>query len=415
MSNQNPDAMLSPYRVLDLADEKGFVCGKVMGDLGADVIKVEPPGGDPSRNTGPFYHEMPHPEKSLLWFSYNTSKRGITLNVETRDGQEIFKRMVKTADFVIESFAPGYMESLGLGYADLSIINPKVIMTSITPFGQSGPYRDYKGCDVVGAATGGQMTLCGYPDRAPLRCSIDQTFPQGGMQAAIGSLFALHYRHLTGEGQHVDVSIQEAMLSTTWTLQQFWDIGKVVIKREGVRLIRGTTAPRNVFPCKDGYISWRMFTAAHAPKQQAIVNWMDEEGMAGSLKGVNWASVDMDKVTQKQIEEWEAVFAKFFMTHTKDELYEGAFKRGGMLFTVNNAKDILESKQLSARKYWTDVEHHELGEKITYPGAPFKSSVTPWKISRRAPLIGEHNEEIYCGELGISKDDLIILKQGNVI
>src|SRR4030042_742233 len=163
------NTLLSPYRALDLTDEKGFLCGKILADMGADVIKIERPGGDPARRIGPFYHDDPDSEKSLYWFAYNTNKRGITLNIETADGQEIFKKLVKTVDFVIESSKPGYMSSLGLGYSDLEKINPKVIMVSITPFGQSGPYveQDYKVDDMIVWAFSGFMFPNGDPDRPP--------------------------------------------------------------------------------------------------------------------------------------------------------------------------------------------------------------------------------------------------------
>lgn len=409
------ESLLYPYRALDLTDEKGSFCGKILADLGCDVIKIEPPGGDMSRSIGPFYRDIPDPEKSLYWFGFNTSKRGITLNLKIKDGGEIFKRLVKTADFVMESFAPGYLDSIELGYQILSTINPKIIMTSITPFGQSGPYKDYKASDIIVMATGGQMTLCGDPDRAPLRCSIDQSYPHAGAQAVIGTLFALYYRNLTGEGQWVDVSMQECVLATTWSMQSYWDINKVLIKRQGTRVARGSIAVRNVFPCKDGYISWRIFTAQQAPMLRALIDWMDENGMAGELKHINWEQVDMNKVQQEQIDRWEEIFAKFFLNHTKEELYVECSKRGAMLFPVNNPKDLLKNEQLKAREFWEEVEHPELGVTITYPGAPFKSSEAGWRISRRAPLVGEHNEDIYEGELGFSKEELAVLKRRNVI
>ncbi|MFA4837199.1 MAG: CoA transferase, partial [Dehalococcoidia bacterium] len=152
---------LSSYRVLDLTDEKGYLCGRILGDLGADVIKIEPPQGDPGRNIGPFYKDMSDPEKSLLWFSYNYNKRGITLDLTKGAGKEILKKLVKNADFLIESFPPGYLDGLGLGYEDLCEINERLVFTSITPFGQSGPYRDYKGPDLIGMALGGYLYLTG--------------------------------------------------------------------------------------------------------------------------------------------------------------------------------------------------------------------------------------------------------------
>ena len=194
------DKMLSPYRVLDLTDEKGMLCGKILGDLGADVIKIEKPGGDLARNIGPFYHDIPDPEKSLFWFGYNTNKRGITLNINTADGKEIFGNLVKMADFVIESFPPGFMDELALGYSSLREINPRIILTSITPFGQTGPRKDYKASDIVSLALGGFMSLTGDVDRAPLRISVEQACCHAGAQAAVASLIAHYDRELTGEG-----------------------------------------------------------------------------------------------------------------------------------------------------------------------------------------------------------------------
>src|SRR3972149_3813971 len=168
---EKTESMLSPYRVLDLAGETALLAGKILGDLGADVIKVEKPGGDAARSIGPFYHDEPDPQKSLFWFSLNTSKRGITLNIESADGQEIFKKLVKGADFVLESFPPGYLDKLGLGYSALEKINPGIIMVSITAYGQTGPWKDWKPSDIVAWALGGEMNLVGDFDRPPIRVS----------------------------------------------------------------------------------------------------------------------------------------------------------------------------------------------------------------------------------------------------
>ena len=230
MTEQKNEGMLSLYRVLDLTDEKGLFCGKLLGDLGADVIKIEKPGGDPARNIGPFYHDEVDPEKSLFWFAHNTSKRGITLGIEEAEGQETFKKLVKGADIVIESFPPGYLDKLGLGYSALEKVNPALIMVSITPFGQTGPYRDYKAPDIVAWATGGKMYPYGDVDRAPIRISHhSQAYLHAGAQAAIGVMMALCYREMTGEGQQVDVSVQEAVAQTVYTA--FWDTNKVIRRR----------------------------------------------------------------------------------------------------------------------------------------------------------------------------------------
>ena len=233
--------MLSPYRILDLTNEQGYMCGKLLGGLGADVIKIEKPGGDSGRNIGPFFHDIPDPEKSLYWFAFNTDKRGITLDIETTDGQEILKRLIRNADIVIESFPPGYMDKLGLGYSVLSRINRRIIMTSITGFGQTGPHKDYKAPDIVVWALSGNAYLFGDPDRAPLR----PTFPNfsyivaGVLQATIGTLIALYHREIIGEGQHVDASAQ---LSLIWPFNAeppgLWREDGTIVKRQGRDYLR---------------------------------------------------------------------------------------------------------------------------------------------------------------------------------
>ena len=203
--------MLGGYRVLDLTDEKGLLCGKMLGDMGADVIKVERPGGDTARSLGPFYHDEIHPERSLFWFAMNTSKRGITLDIETADGQEIFKKLVKTADFVIESFQPGYLDKLGLGYSMLEKLNPGIILVSITPFGQTGPYKDWKTSDIVSWAMSGEMVMWGEAEDPPVKISgHSQAYMCAGADACMGAVTALLHRSIAGEGQQVDVSIFES-------------------------------------------------------------------------------------------------------------------------------------------------------------------------------------------------------------
>ena len=177
--------LLSPYRVLDLSNELGFLCGKILGDLGANVIKIEPPGGDPARRLGPFYGDQPDPEKSLFWFGFNNNKRGITLNLESAKGRELFSRLVTKAHFVIETFTPGYLDSLDLGYKTLSIINPRLVLNSITPFGQTGPYSRFKASDIEIMALSGCMSLTGDPDRPPLRVTFPQSYGWTGSYAAM--------------------------------------------------------------------------------------------------------------------------------------------------------------------------------------------------------------------------------------
>jgi crotonobetainyl-CoA:carnitine CoA-transferase CaiB-like acyl-CoA transferase len=414
MNKEIRDLPLSPYRVLDLTNEKGYFCGKILADLGADVIKIEPPEGDPGRNIGPFYHGIPDKEKSLFFFAYNTNKRSITLKIETRDGQEIFKRLARTADFVIESFDPGTMDKIGLGYSVLKSLNPRVIMVSITPFGQDGPYKDWKASDIVAIAMGGLSHITGSPDRPPARVSVDQAHVIAGAQGAMGAMIAHYYREATGKGQYVDTSTQESVVLSALTVPQAWDLQKFIWPREGAYLSRARKRVRHLWPCKDGYIAWRLFGGGLGVKTRALVEWMESEGQAGELAEVNWQQMDLLTVPSEKFYHWQELFGDFFKSHTKAELCREALARGIVLIPASTPKDLLSDPQLEARDYWEKVDYPELGTTITYPGALYKSSEMNWEF-RRAPLMGEHNSEIYEQELGFTKGMLSTLKQSGII
>jgi benzylsuccinate CoA-transferase BbsE subunit len=425
---ERTEGMLSPYRVLDLTNEHGFICGKLLSDLGADVIKIEKPGGDPARNIGPFYHDIPDPEKSLYWWAFNINKRGITLDIETADGQAIFNRLVKNADVVIESFAPGYMEKLGLGYSALAQINPRVIMTSISGFGQTGPYKDYKAPDIVVWALSGNAYLTGDPDRGPLSPSFPIAYiVAGAMQAAIGTMVALYHRDITGEGQQVDVSAQLSLVPFLGPEPlALWEQDATIVARQG-RLMRRYQIRTGekatwvdtplLYQCKDGDITFVAFASpGMGESTAALTRWIASEGMAGeTLRGIDWIEFEWQTVSQDIVDEISKDFSRFFMAHTRAELFEEAQRRKIMLYPVFTPKDMLEFSQLAARKYWVEVDHPDLETTVTYPGPIMKTAEAPCGTYRRAPLIGEHNEEIYLGELGLSKHDLSALKQMKVI
>lgn len=417
----NTEGMLSPYRVLDLTDEKGLLCGKLLGDLGADVIKVEKPGGDPARNHGPFFHDKADRENSLFWFAFNTSKRGITLDIETADGQGILEKLVKGADFVIESFPPGYMDSLGLGYSALEKINPQLIMISITPFGQSGPYKGYKGPDIVAWAMGGEMYVSGDTDRPPVRISHhSQAYLHAAAEGAVGAMIALSFREMTGEGQQVDVSIQESVVRVSHQIATIpWDTN---MNRFPVNAVRGTattSGPRmtHLWNCRDGYIIFQLATGQHAKRWNLpLVQLMKSEGMADDfLQAFDWDTFNLNTITQETVDVLEERIRGFFMAHTKATLLEGAARYRLMLFPVASTADIQDNIQLDARRFWVELEHAELGTTIIYPGGFAKTNERPPRISCRAPLVGEHNEEVYQKELGLSREKLQVLKEANVI
>lgn len=419
------DALLGGCRVLDLTDEKGLLCGKVLGDYGADVIKVEKPGGDPARNIGPFYKDIPDPEKSLFWFASNTSKRGITLNIESADGQALFKKLVEKADIIVESFEPGYMDCIGLGYDDLKEFKPDIIFTSITPFGQTGPYAHYQATDLVGAAMGGMARILGDLGRPPVRLGPDpQSYFQAGLQGALGSMMAYYHKEMTGVGQHVDVSMQDAVDLTLMNTVEIYDMLKANLVGLGqyfvaVRPQLGPLLTRTIVPCKDGFVTFMFGGGAFSggcQSSRAAVDWANKEGYALELKDFDFPTMwDASTITQQESDARNASIDKFLLTKTKAELFEAAVEKGLLLAPCNTMEDVLNSPQLKARDFWETVEHPELEDSLKYPGAPVRMEETPWKIQRRAPLIGEHNEEVYEKELGLSKEELAILKANGVI
>ncbi|MBI4216669.1 MAG: CoA transferase [Chloroflexi bacterium] len=416
------DTLLGPYRVLDLTSELGLMCGKMLGDLGADVIKLERPGGDPARNRGPFYKDQVHPEKSLFWFAHNVNKRGLTLNIRCADGQELLKRLVTTADFLIESYAPGFLESLGLDYEDLSQINPRLVMVSITPFGRTGPKARHKMSELTMWASGGEMYLTGDPDRAPLWISLPQAGLQGSLEALAGAMVAHWHRENTGEGQHVDVSIQEAVI---WQLMGtpigLWACHGENQQRRGTMQVQPKATYPGAGQCKDGFFTGGILgggASLHTVRtQQGLVSWMDAEGRATpELKGYDWRRFDGRSVTQEEADRLAKPILDFYKTKTVRQIHEeGVVQRRMTTAAFYTAKDVLADPQLQARDYWVKLEHPELGESLTYPGAYAKMSETPLKFRRRAPLIGEHNDELYRGELGLSASELALLKGRRVI
>ncbi|MBI4334404.1 MAG: CoA transferase [Chloroflexi bacterium] len=399
--------LLSGLRILDFTDQKGVYCCKLLANIGAEVIKIEPPGGDPMRNIGPFFRDQAGPERSLYWFHMNTSKKSVTLNLETDAGKDIFRKLAATADVVVETFAPGRLDEMGLGYQALSGLNPELIMASITPFGQTGPWRDYKTSDLVGLAMGGLMSICGWPDKAPERIAGSQAYHQCSMQSALGILIAIYQRVSTGRGMHIDVSMHESIPVTMLaSVPNYVAMGEVR-KRDG----DGHEQPAyGAFACKDGYVDSRLF---HANWNDFVV-WLDSEGMAGDLKEEKYKDpfFRRQRVNSEHI---DSLFRAFLMKHTKKEIYENGQDRGLQIGAINTAKDVSEDRQLAARNYFVDVEHPELGQTLRYLGAPFKLSETPWKICRRAPLIGEDNKDVYEKGLGLSKKELAALKSQGVV
>ncbi len=400
---------LPRYRVLDLADEKGTYCGKLLGDLGSDVIKVEPPGGDRARSRGPFYKNEVHPEKSLSFLYFNTSKGSITLNLEDSTGQAIFKRLVEKADVVVESFPVGYLASLGLGYSSLRKINPKLVMSSITPFGQKGPLSGYKATDINVLAMSGYMQLIGEPDQPPLVLGGEQTFYPAAQYAATGILAALFYRDAnSGKGQHVDVSMQEAMI--TFYHEQMpvsmWRKTKENVSRMGV--MDAMVTPCGLYPCKDGWISMCIVT----PQEwDALSQWMHEITGNDEILKDEYKGGLLDRMPVRDMV--NVLVIEFTDRLTSRELFLEGQKRKLVVIPVNDVPSLLDDAQLNSRGFWVELDHPVVG-KMKYPkGALYSDAIgAPRKA---APLLGEDNERIYCDELGYSSEDLAVLRTTGVI
>jgi crotonobetainyl-CoA:carnitine CoA-transferase CaiB-like acyl-CoA transferase len=387
-----------------LADEKGMSCSKLLADMGADVIKVEPPGGDPARNIGPFVKDEPHPERSLYFWYHNTSKRGITLNLESGEGQEIFRRLIGTTDVVVETFSPGYLKKLSLDYGALKELNPCLIMTSITNFGQTGPYKDYKSCDLVASALGGQMYVCGAPDTPPLKPYGEQAYLVASLFGAIGTILALYYRHFSGQGQHVDISMQECIAAVIEPVNVRYLYDKVVVRRQGN--LQWNNAFR-LFSCRDGYILLSLFQ-----QWDTLIEWLDSEGMAADLKDEKWRHPE---IQLKEKEHIIQVLEQWTRKHTQAELVEQGQLMHFPWAAVDSIKELWDNPQLLERGFFVEVSHPEQEASFKYPGVPYKFSRSPWQISRRAPFIGEHNQQILGEELGFSKAEIADLASRGVI
>jgi crotonobetainyl-CoA:carnitine CoA-transferase CaiB-like acyl-CoA transferase len=377
---------LSGYRVLDLCDASGVLCTKILADLGADVIKVEPPAGHATRYRGPFYQERCDPEKSLFFWYFHTNKRSVTLDLETPADQALLHRLLATADALVETFPPGYLDRLGLSVQHLRSRHPHLVLTSITGFGSTGPYSHYKAPDIVGLAMGGLAYLCGEPDGPPAPPGGLQGYHLAALNGAVGTLIALWHREATGQGQHVDVSMQAAVANTLETTHQTYDFNREIRTRCGHR----REGAAYILPCQDGYVA---LLCAGQLGWRRLIAWLTTEGAVGAL--ADERLVD-DVYRFEHDAEVHVALQTFFATKTKQQAYTEAQHYRVPLAPVQTARDLVESPQLQARQFFVDIEHPELGTTLRYPGAPYALSATPWQLRRRPPRLGEHNAEIFA-------------------
>ena len=396
-SARHPDRPLSPYTVLDLSEGGFNWCAKLLADLGANVIKIEPPGGSPTRNVGPFLDGERGPDRSLFWAAYCVNKRGVTLDIESETGAAQLRSLASRAHILIESFQPGYMAQLGLGYEDLSALNPALVYTSITPFGQTGPYARYLAPDLVAWSMGGMQYLGGDADRQPVRISAPQAELHAGAQAAAGTMAALWRAANTGRGQRVDVSMQTAVVWTLMNATPFPPLHKTNMERSGDYRARGRIAIRHVFRCADGHLS--VVQASRTLK--GLTEWMEEEGVAPEwLSAIDWDEWNPGVLRQDDLEgialfeRVQARIEEFIASRSKNELYLRAIDHGILLAPCNTVRDIAESVQLSAREFWREIDNPALGRALTHLGPFINMGESPIQFRRPAPQVGEHNDEV---------------------
>jgi crotonobetainyl-CoA:carnitine CoA-transferase CaiB-like acyl-CoA transferase len=397
------EGILPDLQVLDLADEKASFCSRLLADLGATVTKVEKPAGDPSRRIGPFQRGLPNPEASLFFSHHNANKQGITLDYEHPEGKEIFFRLVKRSDVVVESFPPGYLKKSGLDFEVLRRINSRLILVSVTGFGQSGPRSHHQSCDLVASGYGGQMFVTGSPRMPPLNSYGGQPCYTASLYAAIGILLALRKRNRTGKGDHLDISMQEVVASTLdHVLVRYFSEG-VVARRQGNRSWSGESF---ITPCRGGHLFVTL------SQWETLVGWMASEGMADDLTEERWKQ---DLYRREHIDHVIHVVGKWTLTHSARELFETAQRMQFPWGPVCSPNEVLRSPQLQAREFFTMGESPETERSVPLLRLPFKLSSALSTAQRPSPSLGQHNVQIYRGELGISGQEMERLSSIGVI
>lgn len=395
---------LAGLKVLDLTGHRGQLCARLLADMGADVIKVEPPGGDHARRIGPFLDDLPHRDRSLFFWFYNLNKRSLTLDLDDPRGRDILLRLARSADVVIESFRAGTPAKLGLDWPTLHRENPTLVLCSITPFGQTGPYRDFVADDTVLTAMGGMLYVNGFPGHAPVRPLGLQAYHSSAYFAAIAVMLALLARDQTAEGNWIDLSMQEATAAAVEHVAAgYFERGEAEPRRGTLHWSRFFRVAR----CRDGHI---MHCALG--DWTSLIEWVNADGKAADLVAPEYHEV-LHRFLKAEhlfdvLDEWVA-------DYPRDELIEHAQLLRQPYASVRPPEALFDDDQLAARGFFVEVEHPELGRTVRYPGAPYLFSATPWQVRRRPPLVGEHTGEILRDELSIDAGSMAALAAEEVI
>ena len=402
VGTEQMSGILGGVKVLELGSQVSApFCSKLLADYGAEVIKIEPPGwGDEARRMGPFVGDDPHPDKSIPFLYLNTNKRGVSLNPATPTGMRILANLVKDCDVLVENFAPSTAESMGLDYASLAKINPRLVVTSITPFGQTGPYRDLAATDIVTYALSGLMYHSGDSDREPLRNVMNQSLYVAGVNGAVATLAALFHRMSTGQGQHADISVMECMASHLVQPVPYYNYMGAI---KGRRPVKGAGF-EELMPARDGYV---------VPSVQGSQPWSTVADLIGlaELHDQRFATgsgriehgEELKELLLKGLAQWDR--KPLFLASGENRLVFGM---------AQDAGDLYQCTHLRERGFFHEVDHPVAG-KADYPGlGPILSSMA-YQVRRPAPTLGQHNAEVYSGELGYSAGDLVQLRVSGVI
>ena len=407
-----PDAPLTGVRVVELASDHAAFAGKLLGDLGADVIVVEPPGGHGSRAYEPFVADEPGVERSLWWWYYNTSKRGVVLDLENQVDAATFRRLVETADVVLEGERPGRLDTLGIDVDELRAALPSLVWVSVTAFGRESPRRDEQFTDLTVLAGGGPVWLCGYDDHSqpPVRGGGNQGFHTGSVWAVIGTLTALLARDVTGSGQLIDVSLHAAANVTTEAGSYEWLVARNTVQRQTGRHAAVTPTMPALIESADGRWSHTGFPPRRAEEFQKLLEWLDDLGLRdefpdtfflelGSVRErINTGDIGRDPEATEIFRAARDGLG-FVASHlTLEEFFVGAQARGLACGAVFTPEEAITNEHFVARGFPSSVYHEDLGREVMYPGAPFPMPASPLRVTR-APHVGEHNDEILTNRL----------------
>jgi benzylsuccinate CoA-transferase BbsE subunit len=395
---------LAGLRVLDLSTYRGHLAGRLLADMGADVVKVEPPAGDMARRIGPFVDDRPHHDRSLFFWFYNLNKRSLTLDITNPRGRELLLDLARATDVLVESFAPGEMARMGLGWDELHRLNPALVMLSIAPFGQTGPYRDFEADDTVLTALSGMLYVNGYPGRQPVRPLGLQAYHSAAYYGAIAVMCALLARDREPVGQWIDLSMQEAAAAAVEHVAGSYFGQNFVEPRRGTlhwsRFFR-------VARCRDGYVMH-----CTLGDWTSLIEWVKSEGKAQDLADPRWEDVGY---RAEHAEHLFDVLDEWVKDYECNELLERAQALRQPYAIVQGPEAMLKDEQLNARGFFVEVEHPELGRTFRYPGAPYLFNATPWRVRRRPPLLGEHTSEILRDELGLEPAEIAALYAQGIV